>query len=484
MRLDKLLKEISFEIIQGSVDKEIKNLCWDSRKAEGDCLFICVKNKNVDRHDFVLEAIRNGAIALIVEHDIGEVSKEVTIIKVTDSKKVMAIIANKYYGEPSKNFNLIGITGTNGKTSVSYFISQVLESIGRRVGLIGTIENSIAGNKLNAEKLNPTTPDSIELQASFSEMLRAGATDVVMEVTSSGLAQERVYRSDFNIGVFTNLTQDHLEEHGTMENYRNEKMKLFKMCKNGVINADDHTSDYIREQAACNIITYGIESDADFKAFNIKHYLEGVSFSISYKGVIKDVFIKVPGKFTVYNTLATIGACFLSGITLDEIVFGLSKIQGVPGRFEVVPNDKGVLVIVDYAHSPDSLENLLTSVREISKGNIITVFGCGGNRDKTKRPIMGEIAGKLSDFCVITSDNPRLEIPSLIIEDIEQGVIKTACSYIKNANRKDAIFIALNKAKAGDVIIIAGKGHEKYQIVGKEFYHFDDKEIVQEYFNA
>ncbi|MBU5593114.1 UDP-N-acetylmuramoyl-L-alanyl-D-glutamate--2,6-diaminopimelate ligase [Clostridium sp. MSJ-4] len=484
MKLYELLNELSYEIIQGSTDKDIKNLCWDSRRIKEESLFIAVKNKNVDRHVFIKEAIKKGAIALIVENEVEDIPKDITIIKVKNSKKAMAIIANKYYGEPSKNFNLIGVTGTNGKTSVTYFISKIFNGLGRKSGIIGTVENSIGGKKLTVEKLNPTTPDSIELQESFYEMLKEGVEHVAMEVTSSALGGERVYKCDFNIGVFTNFTQDHLEEHGTMENYKKAKMKLFKMCKKGIINADDSIAEEIKENATCDIVTYGIDKEADFRAFDIKYSATGVNFSLNYKGLIKNIVLNVPGKFSVYNALAAISACYLSGLNLDEIILALQGIHGVPGRFEGVQNNEGILAVVDYAHSPDSLENILTSLREISKGNIITIFGCGGDRDKTKRPIMGEIAGNLSHFCIITSDNPRRENPMTIINNIEEGMIKTQCEYKKIENRREAIFMGLRRAKPGDAVIIAGKGHETYQIIGDETIHFDDKEVVREFFEG
>lgn len=483
MKLTKLLTGLTYNIIQGKEDIEIESISWDSRKVQQNSVFICVKNRNVDRHDYAAAAALKGAIALVIEHEIKGIPEDITVIKVEDSKKAMAKIASNYYGEPSKKFNLIGITGTNGKTSVTYFVSRVLESAGRLTGIIGTIQNTVGGKELKTEKLNPTTPDSIELQESFNEIAEAGASDVVMEVTSSALDKGRVYECDFNIGAFTNLTQDHLEEHGTMENYKNAKLKLFKMCKKTLTNADDPVSKEIKEIASGDVYTYGVEEEADFKASDVLYGLDGIEFFLKFKEEVRKVKFNVPGKFSVYNALATIGICYLSGLEIDEIIEGLKKITGVPGRIEKVPNDKGILVVVDYAHSPDSLENIIKSMREISKGKVITVFGCGGNRDAGKRPIMGEIAGRLSDFVVITSDNPRKEEPGLIIDEIEKGITKTACDYIKLEHRKEAIFKALDKASTGDVVIIAGKGHETYQIIGDSTIHFDDREVVAEYFN-
>ncbi|MBL4937387.1 UDP-N-acetylmuramoyl-L-alanyl-D-glutamate--2,6-diaminopimelate ligase [Clostridium sp. YIM B02515] len=483
MKLKELLINLNYELIQGSDNIEIKNIGWDSRRVKPNSLFICVKNKNIDRHDYAASAVLNGATALVIEHDIEKISENITIIKVPDSKKAMAKIASLYYGEPSKKFNLIGITGTNGKTSVTYFVSKILENAGRLTGIIGTIQNTVGGKELKAAKLNPTTPDSIELQESFNEIFSGGASDVVMEVTSSALDKGRVYECHFNIGVFTNLTQDHLEEHGTMENYKNAKLKLFKMCKKALINADDIVSKEIREIASGKVYTYGIEEPSDFKAFDIIYGLDSVEFSLKFMNEVKRVKFNIPGKFSVYNALSAIGICYLSGLNLDTIIDGLKDIKGVPGRVEKIPNDKGILAVVDYAHSPDSLENIINSMREIAKGKVITVFGCGGNRDKTKRPIMGEIAGRLSDYVVITSDNPRKEDPITIINEIEQGILKTNCHYEKCENRKEAIFKALEKADIGDVVIIAGKGHETYQIIGDTTIHFDDREVVREYFD-
>jgi UDP-N-acetylmuramoyl-L-alanyl-D-glutamate--2,6-diaminopimelate ligase len=483
MKLHELLVGLKYEVIQGTDTMEVQSIGWDSRRVTENSLFICVKNRNVDRHDYAAAAVQQGASALIIEHDLQEIPSDITIIKVHDSKIAMAKIANIYYGEPSKKFNLIGVTGTNGKTSVTYFTSKVLESAGRLTAIIGTVQNTVGDRRLKTEKLNPTTPDSIELQESFMEIVKTGASDVVIEVTSSALDKGRVYECNFNIGVFTNLTQDHLEEHGTMENYKNAKLKLFKMCKKNLINTDDPISEEIKEIAAGEVYTYGIEKDADFRAFDVVYGLNHVEFFLKFKGDIRKVIFNVPGRFSVYNALAAIGACYLSGLELDIIINGLRNITGVPGRIEKVPNNKGVLTIVDYAHSPDSLENIIKSMGEISKGKIITVFGCGGNRDKTKRPIMGEIAGRLSDFVVITSDNPRKEHPLDIIKEIEQGILKTSCQYIIEENRKKAIFEALEVANSGDVVIVAGKGHETYQIIRETTMHFDDREVVTEYFN-
>lgn len=482
MKLSNLLTGVNYTIIQGNADTEVESISWDTRRISGKSLFICVRNRNVDRHEYAGEAVRKGAAAIVLEHMIEGIPEEITVIEVENSRKAMAIIADNYYDSPSKDLKLVGITGTKGKTSVTYFISRILETSGRRTGVISTIQNTVGGKLLKTEKLNPTTPDAIELQASFREILDNGASYAVMEVTSSALSQDRVCMCDFDIGVFTNLTQDHLEEHGNMENYKIAKMKLFKMCKTGVINIDDNVSEEIIKNSSCSILTYGIKREADIRAYDIVYSLEGVSFKINYNGIIKNLYLNIPGRFSVYNALAAIGVCQELGLSIDEIFDGLKGIEGVPGRFQAVPNNKGILVIVDYAHTPDSLEKILNSVRDITKGRIITVFGCGGNRDNTKRPIMGEIAGRLSDFCVITSDNPRKENSMDIINEIEKGMAGTSCEYVKNGNRKSSIHLALEKAKKGDAVIIAGKGHETYQIIGDEILHFSDLEVVKEFF--
>ncbi|MFA6940495.1 MAG: UDP-N-acetylmuramoyl-L-alanyl-D-glutamate--2,6-diaminopimelate ligase [Clostridiaceae bacterium] len=482
MKLKELLKGIDYEVLAGNVNLDISGITWDSRNVDKNSLFIAVKNKNADRHDFALDAVNNGAVALVIEHEIENVPENITVVKVKDSKKSMSVIAQNYYGNPMKKLKVVGITGTNGKTSVTYFISKILETFNIKCGIIGTIQNTIDGQKMKTKKLNPTTPDSIELQSSFAEMLDYGATHAAVEVTSAALSKDRVYGCEFDIGVFTNLTQDHLDEHGTMENYKKAKMKLFRMCRKGIVNIDDKAAADIMSYADCKIITYGIENDCDFRAANIEYTSSGVKFDLKHNNETKEVQLNIPGRFSVYNALSAIASCNVLGLNLDDIIEGVKTIQGVPGRFQAIPNSKGILTVVDYAHSPDGLENILTSVKEITKGRIILVFGCGGNRDTTKRPIMGEIAGKYSNYCIITSDNPRGEEPDLIIKDVEAGMIKTNCSYEKIENRKEAIFKALSMAEAYDTVLIAGKGHENYQILKDETIHFSDQEVIKEYF--
>lgn len=482
MRMSELLLGVDYEVFQGSDDLDIDHIFWDSRKVKGNTLFICVKSKKVDRHDYVLEAIDAGARALIVERKIPGIPKHVTVICVEHTRKAMAVIAGNFYGNPSKEQNIIGITGTNGKTSVAWLISRIFEANKRPSGIIGTIDNTIGQKTSKVEKINPTTPDALELQGTLREMLDAGVKDVAIEVTSIALENNRVDNCNFNLGVFTNLTQDHLDEHGSMTHYKNAKLKLFKMCKTSVINSDDPISDEISQSSTSDFIwTYGIDNKADYRAINL-HYLEGgVCFTLEFQEKLYEIVINTPGKFSVYNALAAIVACHLSGISMDDIIGALKKAEGVKGRFQLVQNTKGVLTIVDYAHTPDGLENILTSVRSLGKRKVIVVFGCGGDRDRMKRPIMGEIAGRLADLCILTSDNPRSEDPFSILSEIESGVQQASCSYEVIEDRKEAIYRAMDVADLEDVIVIAGKGHETYQIYKDRTIVFDDAETVRNY---
>lgn len=483
MKLKELLEGISYELLQGDAEIEVNHICWDSRKATKDSMFIATKGKSLDRHEFIEDALKNGAKTIVIDHWIRYIPENITVIKVENSKIAMAHIASRFFHEPSKSLNLIGITGTNGKTSTSYFIKKIMGECEKRVGVIGTIESKISEDiKIKTEKLNPTTPDSIELQSMFSEMVSHGVTEVVMEVTSVALENYRVHGCNFEVAVFTNLTQDHLDEHGTMENYKNAKMKLFRMSNYGVINADDKICEEIKKYATCKILTYGIDKAADLKAKNITYSLKGVSFTLEFNHRQWEVHLGIPGKFSVYNALATIGACYSLGFKMEDIIGALRKIQLVKGRFEVVEIPKDYLVVVDYAHTPDGLENILTSLKDLKKGDLLTVFGCGGDRDNSKRPIMGEIAGEYSDYVVITSDNPRNEDPLKIINQIEAGVKKSHCSYAKLENRREAIDFALERAKPGDIVLIAGKGHENYQIIKDQVIEFDDVEVVKKFF--
>ncbi|SFD17624.1 UDP-N-acetylmuramoyl-L-alanyl-D-glutamate--2,6-diaminopimelate ligase [Clostridium uliginosum] len=480
MKLYKLLKDIECMVVNGEVNIDIADISYDSRKVKENSIFVCIKGTKVAGHDFIKEAIKNGAVVIVVDEEIQIKSENIALIKVKNTKSALASMANSFYKEPSKEIELVGVTGTNGKTTVIHYIKDVLEQYGRITGTIGTLGYELKGEQISIEKTNPTTPESLELQAIFREFINKGAEDIVMEVTSSALSKNRVDYCDFNVGVFTNLSQDHLEEHGTMENYKNEKMKLFHKCNLGVINLDDKIAHEIIKKSTCRILTYGIDNEADIRASEIRYDNNSVTFKVNFKQTSKEIKVNSPGKFTVYNVLATIGACYGLGIDIDEILKLIVKVKHVPGRVEMVENNSNKNVIVDYAHTPDSLEKLLMMAREITKGKLIIVFGCGGNRDKTKRHIMGMAAGILSDYCIITSDNPRNEDPITIIEEIEEGMEVIDATYEKIVDRRKAIEKALKILKDDDLLVIAGKGHEDYQIIGNTKIHFDDREIVQE----
>lgn len=481
MQIKELFRNSKFEIIQGDDSTDIEYIAYNSKKVSKNSLFVCIRGFKVDGHDYIDEAIKNGAIAILVEAVPLDVPQNITVIKVENTRKTLPLIASVFYNEPSKYFNLVGITGTNGKTSVSFFVSKILNSNNHNVGLIGTIDSRINDRVL--ELTNLTTPESLDLQFIFRKMADEKVDDVIMETSSMALELYRVDYSYFDIGVFTNLTQDHLDNHKTMENYKNAKLRLFKMTEKAVINIDDEVSKEIMKIHNKKILTYGIYNDADIMAKDIKSSISGVKFNLVFNNKVREVKLQVPGFFSVYNALAAFGVCYLLGLTFDEIINGLQLIEGVRGRFETIRTKCEFSVIVDYAHTPDALENVLNTVKDFAEGKIITVFGCGGDRDKSKRPKMGKIAGELSDFCVITSDNPRNEDPLKILNDVEGGIKDTNCLYDKEIDRKMAIKKAIDIAKKGDIIIIAGKGHETYQILKDKVIEFDDVKVVKEYLN-
>lgn len=480
MKLYKLLRDTEHTLINGDLNVEINNICYDSRKVDKNSVFICIKGSKVNGHNFINKAVKSGAAAIIIEEELQLKSENIALIKVEDTKSALASIANIFYDEPSKEINLVGVTGTNGKTTVVHYIKDILEAYGQCTGVIGTLGYELRNQQIDVEKINPTTPEALELQAVFNEFINKGAKNIVMEVTSSALSKHRVDYCDFNIGLFTNLSQDHLEEHGTMENYKNEKLKLFHKCYIGVINMDDKVGKEIIEKSTCEILTYGINEAADIRATEIEYKNDSVIFTVNIENIIKRVKVNIPGKFTVYNVLGAIGACYGLGLDINSILNLLSNIKPVSGRLEMIENSVNKNVIVDYAHTPDALEKLLMMARDITDGRLITVFGCGGDRDKSKRKVMGMAAGILSDYCIITSDNPRNEDPFKIIEDIEDGMWRVDSKYEKIVDRRKAIEKGLKLIKDDDFLIISGKGHEDYQIIGNTKVHFDDREIVKE----
>lgn len=480
MLLKEVIKGLDILDTKGSLDIEIDNIQYDSRKVGENDLFICVKGFTVDGHKFIDMAIEKGAKAFLVQEDIQR--DGVTFIKVKDTREDMAKVADNFYNHPSQRFDVIGVTGTNGKTSITTFLNEILTSADNKVGLIGTIKISDGDKEIES---NSTTPESRDLQDYFDQMINNGCKYCAMEVSSHALALNRVAQTKYKVGVFTNLTPDHLDFHKDLEDYRNAKEKLFYMTTNAnVINIDDEGGKVIYENIKkldTKCYTYAIDHEADFMAKDIKIEARGVSYKLVTPTYEEDIFVPVPGKFTVYNTLAVIATCYALEIPKQIVLNGLKNTGGVAGRFEAISNETGISVIVDYAHTPDALENVIKTAREFVKNRIITVFGCGGDRDTTKRPLMGDIAQKLSDICIVTSDNPRTEDPELIINDILEGLDKSKENYKVVIDRKEAIKEAIEMAQKGDVILIAGKGHENYQIIGKVKHHFDDKEIANEF---
>lgn len=481
MKLGQLIKNINCKIVQGCADTEVNAVQYDSRKVGRGDLFVCITGFQTDGHKYAKSAVEKGASVIVAEHMAEGMENSGAAIVITENtRKALALISAAYYDNPSEKINVIGVTGTNGKTTTTYLMKTILDSLGYKTGVIGTIGNMIGNRALHADR---TTPESLELQELFSEMSCEGVSFAVMEVSSHSLALDRVTGVKYSTAIFTNLTQDHLDYHKTMENYMKAKGILFSMADKAVINIDDRAGAYMKSVAKGFVMTTGIESEnADLRAENISITAEGVSYTLDYEGRQYPVKLNIPGRFSIYNSLGAIGACLLNGIKMEDIIKGLSLNEGIPGRFQSVPNNLGITAIVDYAHTPDGLENILETAHEFAKGRIITVFGCGGDRDRTKRPIMAEIAGKLSDFAIITSDNPRTENPATILDDVEVGMVPTKCPYHKIVDRRDAINEAIRMAKKDDVVIIAGKGHEDYQIFADKTIHFDDVEEVKKAF--
>lgn len=476
MTLSELLKDVNIKKIDGGGSMKISGIACDSRNVKPGNVFICITGYETDGHKYAKTAVENGAVAVIAEHDLPTV--DVPCVIVDNTRKAMSEMAATFYNYPYKKFKLIGITGTNGKTTTTYLIKSILEHLGKKVGLIGTNQNMIGDMIMETSR---TTPDSLELMQLFDMIASHNVDYVVMEVSSHALALDRVTACTFDVGAFTNITQDHLDFHKTMEEYLAAKSILFNICNTGVVNIDDARSGYIIENARCqNMITYGINQDCDLKASNIILKEDGVKFDVNYGGMEEHVDLPIPGEFSVYNALTAIGCCLAENIPLDLAVDGLHSAKGVKGRIEIVKTPgTNYTVIIDYAHTPDGLLNVINAIRGFAKGRIVTLFGCGGDRDASKRPIMGKIAGELSDFCIVTSDNPRTEDPEKIIEQVVEGVKQTDCDYEVITNRFSAIEYALDHAKKNDIILLAGKGHETYQVLGKDTIKFDEREIVQ-----
>ncbi|PKM53841.1 MAG: UDP-N-acetylmuramoyl-L-alanyl-D-glutamate--2,6-diaminopimelate ligase [Firmicutes bacterium HGW-Firmicutes-5] len=478
MKLAGLLENHTYEIIQGTLNVNIKSIHHDSRCVEEGALFICIEGYESDGHHYIHSAVKQGAVAIIVTKEITIEDPDILVVKVKDARETLAHLATRYYNRPTSQFGLIGVTGTNGKTSTVNLIERILRYSNKKTGLIGTIENKIDDMVIPTEH---TTPDALELQQLFAKMVEANVNDVVMEVSSHALDLKRVWGAEFDIAVFTNLTLDHLDYHKTMEAYREAKLKLFMMADDAVINIDDPVGAYIIENTTSErLLTYScLNHEADLYAGDIHIDIRGTHFLLNYEDKTYKVDIQTPGRFSVYNALAAIGATLLRGVEIEKIVEALGKDSIIEGRFEVIKSESGYYAIVDYAHAPDGLENVLKTIQEFAKGRVITVFGCGGDRDKSKRPIMGRIAANYSDYTVITSDNPRTENPQTIMDEVEAGVIPLKKPYVRIENRIDAIKHGLDSAHKDDIVLVAGKGHEDYQIIGKTKIHMDDKEIIR-----
>lgn len=472
MKLSEILRGI--EVLGSYNDVEVADITQDSRLVKEGSLFVCVKGSVFDGHTVAKEMLDNGAAAVVVERDLGLDNQ----IVVKNSRAVFSPICANFFGNPADKLKLIGLTGTNGKTTTTFLIKQILENVGKKVGLIGTVQNMI-GEEIYPAKY--TTPDPYELQKLFSQMVKADCEYCVMEVSSQALAQGRVNGLRFAVGAFTNLTQDHLDYHKTWENYFESKRILFKNSDIAVTNADDQNGlEIIKELQFDKVVTYAVDkNDATYVAKNVKFKSNGVEYEL-VGDMIGRCNCPIPGRFSVYNSLCAASCALALGIGFDDVLSAISKSNGVKGRIEVVPTNRDFTIIIDYAHSPDGLENIITSLKEIAKGRVVTLFGCGGDRDKTKRPKMGKIAAELSDFCVVTSDNPRSENPSEIIKDILVGMEGITTPYKVVENRKEAIAYAIKNAQTDDIILLAGKGHETYQILPTGTIHFDEREAVAE----
>lgn len=477
MRLKELLEGIPVLSATADLEMEISDVCYDSRAVKPGGLFVAMTGFAVDGHDFIEKALEAGAVAVLCQRAPGG---EIPYVQVEDSRRALAVAGANFFGHPAGGMTMVGVTGTNGKTTTTYLLKAILEqAAGAKVGLIGTNQNMIGREIIPTER---TTPESFEVQRLFAQMWDAGCTHVVMEVSSHALALDRVYGVHYRVGVFTNLTQDHLDFHGTMEEYCRAKALLFQNCGVGVVNADDPWTSRLMENSTCKTLTYAEEAQADLRAEEIVLEADHVSFTAAAQGRRVPVRVNIPGRFMVYNTLDVLGAALSMGISLEDSARVLAEVPPVKGRVEVVPTPgRNYTVLIDYAHSPDGLENVLSSVKGFAKGRTVAVFGCGGDRDKAKRPKMGAAAAKNADFLVVTTDNPRTEDPESIIAGILPGLEGSDTPYVVVTDRIEAIHWAMDHAEEGDVIVLCGKGHETYQEINHVKHHMDEREIVADY---
>ncbi|MGN0241409.1 MAG: UDP-N-acetylmuramoyl-L-alanyl-D-glutamate--2,6-diaminopimelate ligase [Candidatus Weimeria sp.] len=477
-KIKDLIQNTNLVLESGADDTEITSLVYDSRKVEKGSLYVAIVGANADGHDYIAQAAEAGAAGVVVEKDV-TVPDNVAVIKSADTREALALLSAAWFDHPADKIPVIGITGTKGKTTTTYMIKSILENAGKKVGLIGTIE-AIIGEK-HIPALN-TTPESYIVQDYLSQMAEAGCDAAVMEVSSQALKLHRVGGMTFEIGIFTNISPDHIgpNEHKDFDEYLHCKSLLFRQCRHGIFNADDEHLEGILEGHTCTVNTYGIEKPADFEAKDIELVHRPGYLGVSYKVTGKenfDVAIDVPGRFSVYNSLCAIAVCHFFDVSVGAMQKAL-KAAKVKGRIEMVKVSDEFALMIDYAHNAMALESLLTSIREYNPGRIVTVFGCGGNRSKLRRYEMGEVSGKLSDFTIITSDNPRFEEPADIMKDIETGIKKTDGKYIMIEDRKEAIRYAIEHGRKGDVIILAGKGHEDYQEIRGKKYPMDERVLI------
>ncbi|MCL6604121.1 MAG: UDP-N-acetylmuramoyl-L-alanyl-D-glutamate--2,6-diaminopimelate ligase [Paenibacillus sp.] len=488
MKVNELSSCLAASRLYGDGEVEISDIQTDSRIVKPGDLFLCLPGHTVDGHEYAPQAAAKGAAAIVCER---KLDIDLPQIIVDNSRFAMSVMSNAFFGSPSSRMRMIGVTGTNGKTTTTYLIEQIMQDQNIKTGLIGTIQMRYDGHSY---PMSGTTPESLELQRSLQDMASKGVQCCIMEVSSHALEQGRVKGTDFRTAIFTNLTQDHLDYHHTMEEYRSVKGLFFSRLGNvispwkeerkyAVLNADDAASAYFAAQTAAEVVTYGIDNDANVRASQISITAKGTFFHVdTFKGEA-DISLRMVGKFNVYNALAAITAALLEDVSLSDIKTSLEAVAGVNGRVESVDEGQDFAVIVDYAHTPDGLENVLRTVQEFAVGKVLTVFGCGGDRDRTKRPLMGKIAAKYSDHILVTSDNPRTEDPQLILKDIEAGLTEDGVSperYEMIVDRRDAIRKAIEMASPGDVVLIAGKGHETYQLIGGVVHDFDDRVVAKE----
>lgn len=484
MKLKEMLIGLEGLKVKGDLDIEIKGIEDNSKNIEEENLFIAIKGFDVDGHKYIGDAIKQGAIAVMVEEGCDlkslEIPEGITIVMAKNTREALAICSANFYGNPSKKFKLIGVTGTKGKTTTTFMIKEILEKAGKKVGLIGTIATYINGKKIKDS--DRTTPEGLELQREFAKMVEAGVEVVVMEVSSQSLKLHRVDGCEFDIVLFTNFSEDHIspKEHLDMKDYFQSKLKLFKMCKTGIVNTDDLYGAKIPGLfPENNITTYGIDNYAKLLAKDITITNSYVDFKVKITDRNERVKTGIPGRFSVYNSLAAICVAQKFGVSPEVVKEALMEVR-VPGRSEMVDNKKEIPIMIDYAHSPESLENILQAVKSYTRGKVISVFGCGGDRDTAKRPIMGEISGRIADYTFITSDNPRTEEPEDIIKEIEEGMKKTKGKYKVVVNRTEAIKEAIQMATKRDIIVLAGKGHETYQEIQRKKYDYDERIIIHD----